>query len=82
MPHNNPPALQPHGLRDLRAFQLAKQLAHLAYDATASFPKDEYRLCGQIRGAAISNFGNIAEGDDSWDCSYGAIKEDLEDYDA
>ena len=54
--------LQPTGLRSLRAYQLAKQLSHLIYDLTADFPKSEYRLVGQIRGAAISVFGNIAEG--------------------
>lgn len=54
--------LQPTGLRSLRAYQLAKQLSHLIYDLTADFPKSEYRLVGQMRGAAISVFGNIAEG--------------------
>jgi four helix bundle protein len=54
--------LQPHGLRELRVYQLAKDLAHLVYTATISFPKEEYRLVGQMRGAAVSVFGNIAEG--------------------
>jgi four helix bundle protein len=54
--------LHPQGLRDLRAYQLAKQLAHLIYDVTTDFPKSEFRLIGQMRGAAISVFGNIAEG--------------------
>jgi len=53
---------QPHGLRDLRAYQLARQLAHVAYEATGSFPRSEYRLVGQMRGAAVSVYGNIAEG--------------------
>ena len=57
-----PAKLQPAGLRDLRAFQLAKRLAHLVYDATASFPKSEYRLIGQMRGSAVSVYGNVAEG--------------------
>jgi four helix bundle protein len=54
--------LQPRDLRDLRAYQLAKQLAHLVYDATSSFPNSEFRLIGQMRGAAVSVFANIAEG--------------------
>jgi four helix bundle protein len=54
--------LQPEGLRELRAYQLAKKLAHLVYEATSSFPKSEYRLVGQMRGSAISVYGNIAEG--------------------
>jgi four helix bundle protein len=54
--------LQPRGLRDLRAYQLSKQLAHLVYDTTSSFPNGEYRLVGQMRGAAVSVFGNITEG--------------------
>ena len=58
----NPVKLQPEGLRDLRAYQLAKKLAHLVYEATSSFPKGEYRLISQMRGSAVSAFGNIAEG--------------------
>jgi four helix bundle protein len=57
-----PSKLQPSGLRDLRAFQLARQLAHLIYDITSDLPKSEFRLIGQMRGAAISVFGNVAEG--------------------
>jgi four helix bundle protein len=56
------PNFQPSGLRNLRAYQLAKELSHLIYDLTANFPKSEYRLIGQMRGAAVSAFGNIAEG--------------------
>lgn len=54
--------LYPQGLRDLRVYQLAKQLANLVYDVTSYFPKNEFRLIGQMRGAAVSVFGNIAEG--------------------
>jgi four helix bundle protein len=54
--------LQPHGLRSLRAYQLSRQLAHLVYEASGKFPRGEYRLVGQMRGAAVSVFGNIAEG--------------------
>jgi four helix bundle protein len=57
-----PVKLQPSGLRNLRAYKLAKQLAHLIYDMSASFPQSEFRLTGQIRGAAVSVFANIAEG--------------------
>jgi four helix bundle protein len=58
----NPTKLQPSGLRSLRAYQLAKMLTHLVYDATSAFPKSEFRLIGQMRGAAVSVYGNIAEG--------------------
>lgn len=58
----NSASLHPQGLHNLRAYQLAKQLAHLIYDVTSYFPKSEFRLIGQMRGAAISVFGNIAEG--------------------
>ena len=56
------PEIQPKGLRGLRAYQLAKQLGHLTYEVTSQFPKSELRLIGQMRGAAVSVFGNIAEG--------------------
>lgn len=54
--------LQPSGLRDLRVYQLAKQLANSVYDLTSYFPKSEFRLVGQMRGAVVSVFANIAEG--------------------
>jgi four helix bundle protein len=57
-----PSHFQPHGLRDLRAYQLARQLAHMVYEATGSLSRGEYRLIGQMRGAAVSVFGNLAEG--------------------
>jgi four helix bundle protein len=53
---------QPTGLRNLRAYQLAKQLSHRIYDLTAGFPNSEFRLIGQMRGSAVSVIGNIAEG--------------------
>ena len=56
------PNLQPDGLRDLRAYQLVKQLSHLVYETTSNFANSEFRLIGQMRGAAVSVFGNIAEG--------------------
>lgn len=62
MSSNPSTKLYPQGLRDLRVYQLAKQLANLVYDVTSYFPKSEFRLIGQMRGAAVSVFGNIAEG--------------------
>lgn len=59
---HNPVRVQPSGLRSLQAFQLAKELAHLVYDITSAFPNSEFRLIGQMRGAAVSVFANIAEG--------------------
>ncbi|HIC88346.1 MAG TPA: four helix bundle protein [Anaerolineae bacterium] len=56
------PKFEPDGLRKLRAYQLAKELAHLVYETTSEFPRSEFRLVGQMRGAAVSVFGNIAEG--------------------
>jgi len=38
------------------------KLADSVYEATSYFPKSEFRLIGQMRGAAVSVFGNIAEG--------------------
>jgi hypothetical protein len=58
----NSTELQPSGRRDLRAYQLAKQLSHLVYETTSNFANNEFRLIGQMRGAAVSVFGNIAEG--------------------
>ncbi|MDY7042487.1 MAG: four helix bundle protein, partial [Chloroflexota bacterium] len=46
----------------MRAFQLARELAGVVYKAASHFPKSEFRLVGQMRGAAVSVFGNIAEG--------------------
>lgn len=49
--------------RDLEVWQLAMQLAHLAYDCTNLFPSIErYVLLPQLRRAALSVPGNIAEG--------------------
>jgi len=51
------------GFEDLEVWQLGKQLVVLAYKLTESFPSSErYNLTGQIRRAAISVPGNIAEG--------------------
>jgi four helix bundle protein len=49
--------------RNLRAFQLADELAMLIYRDTAGFPKEElFGLTSQIRRAAVSVASNIAEG--------------------
>jgi four helix bundle protein len=51
------------GFADLEVWQLGKQLAVFAYKLTESFPPNEmYGLTGEIRRAAISVPGNIAEG--------------------
>ena len=49
--------------RELRAWQVAMDLAVDCYNATRSFPKEElYGLTSQIRRAAASVPANIAEG--------------------
>ena len=49
--------------RDLEAWQLGMQLAHLGYDCTNLFPPIErYVLLPQVRRAALSVPANIAEG--------------------
>jgi four helix bundle protein len=49
--------------RNLRAFQLADELALLIYRETAGFPKEElFGLTSQVRRAAVSVASNIAEG--------------------
>ena len=53
------------GYRDLVTWQRAYKLALAIYQATLKWPKDEmYGLTSQIRRAAVSVAGNIAEGYD------------------
>ena len=49
---------------DIEAWQEARRLVSMVYDAIKAneeFKKD-YRLVGQIQGAAVSSMSNIAEG--------------------
>src|SRR5947207_1323297 len=49
--------------RKIQAWQLADDLTVAIYDATRGFPKEElYGLTSQLRRAAFSVAGNVAEG--------------------
>ena len=51
------------GYRKLIAWQKSNLLAHLIYDATNKFPKEElFGLTSQTRRAVLSVCANIAEG--------------------
>ena len=51
------------GYRKLIAWQKSNLLAHLIYDVTTKFPRDElFGLTSQMRRAALSVCANIAEG--------------------
>lgn len=54
--------LQLPGYRKLKVWQKAFELTLLIQELTDRFPPGNYRLADQMRGAAISVFGNIAEG--------------------
>ena len=52
-----------HNYNELEIWQEGIDLAHLVYEITKDFPKDEiYGLTSQIRRCAISIPSNIAEG--------------------
>lgn len=51
------------GFRKLIAWQKSNLLAHLIYDITINFPRDElFGLTSQMRRAVLSVCANIAEG--------------------
>lgn len=51
------------GYKKLIVWQVADELAHVVYDLTLSFPKDEqFALTSQLRRAVISVVANIIEG--------------------
>jgi four helix bundle protein len=48
---------------EMRVWQLAMEIVKDVYTITEKLPKREnYALCGQLRSAAVSISGNIAEG--------------------
>jgi four helix bundle protein len=49
------------GYRNLKAWQMAKELSRHIRRVTKNFPKGNYRLIDQMIGAATSVHGNIAE---------------------
>ena len=52
-----------HDYRKLKAWQGARELVRLIYEASAGFPRSErYGITSQVRAAAISIASNIAEG--------------------
>jgi hypothetical protein len=53
---------------DLEVWQLGKDLVILSYKMTEDFPPaEQYGLSSQIRRAAVSVPGNIAEGDGAFE---------------
>ena len=51
-----------HGFKNIIAWQKGSDLAYLINKAVSKFGPGYYRLADQMRGAAISVTGNIAEG--------------------
>jgi four helix bundle protein len=51
-----------HDFIEMPVWQLALEIVSDIYKLTEKLPKrEDYALCGQLRGAAISTSGNIAE---------------------
>jgi four helix bundle protein len=50
------------GYKNLKVWQMGYELANCIYDATRKFPNGHFRLIDQMNGAAVSVYGNIAEG--------------------
>lgn len=52
-----------HDFTEMPVWQLAKEIITDVYKLTEKLPKrEDYALCGQLRSAAVSIAGNIAEG--------------------
>ena len=52
-----------HDFTEMPVWQLAIEIVEEAYKLTEKLPKrEDYALCGQLRKAAVSIAGNIAEG--------------------
>ncbi len=50
------------GYRKLKVWQKSMELSVLVYKYTGNFEKNDYRFISQMRSAAASVYGNIAEG--------------------
>jgi len=54
---------QIRSFKDLKVWQLARQIRHKIYKITSTFPlEDKYNLVAQMRSAGVSMTSNIAEG--------------------
>jgi four helix bundle protein len=52
-----------HDFTEIPVWQLAMEIVKDVYSLTEKLPKrEDYALCGQLRSAAVSIPGNIAEG--------------------
>ena len=52
---------------EMPVWQLAMEIVKSVYELTEKLPKrEDYALCGQLREAAVSIAGNIAEGFGRW----------------
>lgn len=56
-----------HDFTEMPVWQLATEIVKEVYTLTDKLPKrEDYALCGQMRDAAVSISGNIAEGYGRW----------------